>query len=148
MPVAVETFHALQQRQHGEAAIGGQAARVGGGRVPGQPAQLGRPQRARRTVPGVRQDDEDLLSAHPGPPDSRAMQDRLVWQAASLLLAYPDDGQAERLDIVEELLGHIGGPAGGAARTDARRAACSRPDGRRDRLRRDLRHAASVPPCI
>jgi nitrate reductase delta subunit len=38
------------------------------------------------------------------------MQDRLVWQAASLLLAYPDDGQAERLDIVDELLGHINGP--------------------------------------
>jgi nitrate reductase molybdenum cofactor assembly chaperone NarJ/NarW len=42
---------------------------------------------------------------------SRAMQDRLVWQAASLLLAYPDDGQAERLDTVEELLDHISGPA-------------------------------------
>jgi nitrate reductase delta subunit len=39
------------------------------------------------------------------------MQDRLVWQAASLLLAYPDDGQAERLDIVDELLGHISGSA-------------------------------------
>jgi nitrate reductase delta subunit len=43
--------------------------------------------------------------------NSRAMQDRLVWQAASLLLAYPDDGQSERLDTVEELLGHIGGRA-------------------------------------
>ena len=42
---------------------------------------------------------------------SRAMQDRLVWQAASLLLAYPDAGQAERLDAVEELLDHIRGPA-------------------------------------
>ena len=42
---------------------------------------------------------------------SRAMQDRLVWQAASLLLAYPDDGQAERLDTVEELLDHISGSA-------------------------------------
>jgi nitrate reductase delta subunit len=42
---------------------------------------------------------------------SRAMQDRLVWQAASLLLAYPDDGQAERLDTVEELLYHISGSA-------------------------------------
>jgi nitrate reductase molybdenum cofactor assembly chaperone NarJ/NarW len=42
---------------------------------------------------------------------SRAMQDRLVWQAASLLLAYPDDGHAERLDSVEELLDHISGPA-------------------------------------
>lgn len=42
---------------------------------------------------------------------SRAMQDRLVWQAASLLLAYPDDGQAERLDTVDELLDHISGSA-------------------------------------
>lgn len=44
-------------------------------------------------------------------PGDGAIQDRLVWQAASLLLAYPDDGQAERLDIVDELLGHISGPA-------------------------------------
>jgi nitrate reductase delta subunit len=42
---------------------------------------------------------------------SRAMQDRLVWQAASLLLAYPDDGFTERLDAVDEMLGHISGPA-------------------------------------
>ncbi len=42
---------------------------------------------------------------------NRALQDRLVWQAASLLLAYPDDGLADRLDTVEELLGHVDGPA-------------------------------------
>lgn len=45
---------------------------------------------------------------------NRAMQDRLVWQAASLLLAYPEDepgDQADRLDTVEELLGHLRGPA-------------------------------------
>jgi nitrate reductase molybdenum cofactor assembly chaperone NarJ/NarW len=41
----------------------------------------------------------------------RTMQDRLVWQAASLLLAYPDSHLAERLDTVDELLDHIGGPA-------------------------------------
>lgn len=41
----------------------------------------------------------------------RVMQDRLVWQAASLLLAYPDDGLGERLDMVDELVSHIGGPA-------------------------------------
>jgi nitrate reductase molybdenum cofactor assembly chaperone NarJ/NarW len=40
----------------------------------------------------------------------RTIQDRLVWQAASLLLAYPDDGQADRLNVVDELLGHISGP--------------------------------------
>lgn len=38
----------------------------------------------------------------------RVMADRLVWQAASLLLAYPDEGQADRLDTVGELLGHVG----------------------------------------
>ncbi|MDD4868364.1 MAG: nitrate reductase molybdenum cofactor assembly chaperone [Mycobacterium sp.] len=43
---------------------------------------------------------------------ARAMQDRLVWQAASLLLAYPDDGFGGRLDTVEELLAHVRGPAG------------------------------------
>ena len=32
-----------------------------------------------------------------------ALQDRLVWQAASLLLAYPDNGHADRLHTVEEL---------------------------------------------
>lgn len=42
---------------------------------------------------------------------NRAMQDRLVWQAASLLLAYPDDGLAGRLDAVDEMLGHISGSA-------------------------------------
>jgi nitrate reductase delta subunit len=42
--------------------------------------------------------------------NSRTMQDRLVWQSASLLLAYPDDALTERLDIVEELLSHVSGP--------------------------------------
>ncbi|BBZ17601.1 nitrate reductase molybdenum cofactor assembly chaperone [Mycolicibacterium gadium] len=39
------------------------------------------------------------------------LQDRLVWQAASLLLAYPDDGQGPRLDTVDRLLECITGPA-------------------------------------
>jgi nitrate reductase molybdenum cofactor assembly chaperone NarJ/NarW len=43
--------------------------------------------------------------------NSRTMRDRLVWQSASLLLAYPDDGLTERLDTVEELLSHVSGPA-------------------------------------
>jgi nitrate reductase molybdenum cofactor assembly chaperone NarJ/NarW len=42
---------------------------------------------------------------------ARTMQDRLVWQAASLLLAYPDSRLADRLDTVDELLGHIRGRA-------------------------------------
>lgn len=53
------------------------------------------------------------------------MQDRLVWQAASLLLAYPDDGFAERVATVDELLSHLSGPAAAllertAAALDAR----------------------------
>ncbi len=37
------------------------------------------------------------------------IHDRLVWQAASLLLAYPDDGHAGRLDTVGELVDHTSG---------------------------------------
>jgi nitrate reductase delta subunit len=39
------------------------------------------------------------------------LQDRLVWQAASLLLAYPDEQQVRRLDTVDRLLECITGPA-------------------------------------
>lgn len=39
------------------------------------------------------------------------LRDRLIWQAASLLLAYPDDELPARLDTVEKLLGHLTGPA-------------------------------------
>ena len=41
------------------------------------------------------------------------LQDRLVWQAASLLLAYPDDELPARLDTVDELISHLRGPAAG-----------------------------------
>ncbi|MGW0175128.1 nitrate reductase molybdenum cofactor assembly chaperone [Rhodococcus sp. NPDC003322] len=34
---------------------------------------------------------------------------RLVWQASSLLLAYPDDGQDDRLAAVDALLAHLPG---------------------------------------
>ncbi|MDP7725000.1 nitrate reductase molybdenum cofactor assembly chaperone [Mycobacterium sp. TY814] len=37
------------------------------------------------------------------------MRDRLVWQGASLLLAYPDD--PARLEMVDELLSHLSGTA-------------------------------------
>lgn len=40
-----------------------------------------------------------------------ALSDRFVWQAASLLLTYPDEQLGERLDTVEKLLPHIGGTA-------------------------------------
>lgn len=51
-----------------------------------------------------------LLSQFRDRAGTRTMQDRLVWQAASLLLAYPDDQLSARLDTVDELLGHINGP--------------------------------------
>jgi nitrate reductase delta subunit len=35
--------------------------------------------------------------------------DRAVWQAASLLLAYPDEQRDQRFDTVESLLAHIDG---------------------------------------
>jgi nitrate reductase delta subunit len=38
-----------------------------------------------------------------------ALRDRAVWQAASLLLAYPDEQRDGRLDTVESLLAHIDG---------------------------------------
>lgn len=38
-----------------------------------------------------------------------ALSDRFVWQAASLLLTYPDERLDERLDTVETLLPHIEG---------------------------------------
>jgi nitrate reductase delta subunit len=40
---------------------------------------------------------------------NRELGDRLVWQAASLLLAYPDDRHTDRLDTVDALLGHLAG---------------------------------------
>jgi nitrate reductase delta subunit len=39
------------------------------------------------------------------------LEHRVVWQAASLLLAYPDEHQAERLDTVDALLAHVSGSA-------------------------------------
>ncbi|MEZ0365948.1 nitrate reductase molybdenum cofactor assembly chaperone [Mycobacterium sp. pUA109] len=42
-------------------------------------------------------------------PQQPALRDRLIWQAASLLLAYPDEQRDERLDTVEGLLAHLDG---------------------------------------
>lgn len=39
------------------------------------------------------------------------LTDRAVWQAASLLLAYPDERHEQRLDTVESLLDHLSGKA-------------------------------------
>jgi nitrate reductase molybdenum cofactor assembly chaperone NarJ/NarW len=43
----------------------------------------------------------------------RVLQDRLVWQSASLLLAYPDQHWIDRLNTVDRLRAHIEGPAAG-----------------------------------
>ncbi len=40
-----------------------------------------------------------------------SLQDRLVWQCASLLLAYPDEHLTERLRTVEDLRARATGPA-------------------------------------
>ncbi|OBI22235.1 nitrate reductase molybdenum cofactor assembly chaperone [Mycobacterium sp. E2497] len=50
-----------------------------------------------------------LLTGRRGRADT--LQDRLVWQSASLLLAYPDDELPARLNTVGELLAHLNGPA-------------------------------------
>ncbi|MGV9800332.1 nitrate reductase molybdenum cofactor assembly chaperone [Mycobacterium sp. NPDC003449] len=41
------------------------------------------------------------------------LQDRAVWQAASLLLTYPDEGHSRRLATVDGLLAHVTGPPAG-----------------------------------
>jgi len=46
------------------------------------------------------------------PRRDRSLHDRVVWQSASLLLAYPDDGHAARLHTAADLIGQItGAPA-------------------------------------
>src|SRR5690349_6450218 len=42
----------------------------------------------------------------------RSLQHRLVWQAASLLLAYPDDRHHDRLADVDQLCEHLTGEPG------------------------------------
>jgi nitrate reductase molybdenum cofactor assembly chaperone NarJ/NarW len=40
----------------------------------------------------------------------RLLQDRLVWQSASLLLSYPDESWVDRLENTDRLLAHVTGP--------------------------------------
>jgi len=42
--------------------------------------------------------------------NSPSLSERLTWQAASMLLAYPDAGMAERLATVDEFLAAVRGP--------------------------------------
>ncbi len=107
VPIAVESFHALQHA--GSAATGGagrsqvnllnwdpNGAAAGS---PGASAQQG-------CGPAMK-----LLSRVRERSSATTMRDRLVWQSASLLLAYPDDGLAERLHMVDALRAHQTGPA-------------------------------------
>ena len=52
-----------------------------------------------------------LLDRARGSAATPSLQDRLVWQCASLLLAYPDEYLAERLRTVEDLRARATGPA-------------------------------------
>lgn len=52
---------------------------------------------------------------------------RVVWQAASLLLAYPDDGFAERLAVVSAAVADLAGREGELLRDCARRLAAQDP---------------------
>ena len=54
-----------------------------------------------------------------------------MWQSASLLLAYPDERQAQRLDTVDRLLAHAGGNAADLLAPTVARAAGKRSDARR-----------------
>jgi len=53
-----------------------------------------------------------LLSRARSAPAGPTLQDRLVWQAASLLLAYPDEALPQRLDTIERLRANVTGRAG------------------------------------
>ena len=41
----------------------------------------------------------------------RLLQDRLVWQSASLLLSYPDQSWVDRLETADRLLAHVTAPS-------------------------------------
>ena len=77
---------------------------------------------------------------------TRSLQDRLVWQCASLLLAYPDEHFAERLGIVDELRAPVAGRAAQMLAAHGRGVARTRPDASRGRLRRtfDLRRRSTM----
>ena len=89
VPVAVETFHALRQRQTGEgmAANAENPSRVNLLNWDGRGSADGDVPAMRRLRPSCPRRNAA----------TRSLQDRLVWQAASLLLAYPDEQLAERL---------------------------------------------------
>lgn len=71
------------------------------------------------------------------------LNDRAVWQAASLLLAYPDGDRQEQLDTVADLLAHVRGSARPCWTAPTR--VCPHWTAPRGRgLRRDVRSASSL----
>jgi nitrate reductase delta subunit len=59
--------------------------------------------------------------------DERTADRRVVWQAASLLLAYPDEAFAQRLSLVEAAAGALPAPAGDSLRECVSRLAALDP---------------------
>lgn len=51
------------------------------------------------------------LRTRSGREQDGGLADRAVWQAASLLLAYPDEQHEQRLDTVQNLMEHLDGTA-------------------------------------
>ena len=90
VPVAVETFHALKQRQTSD-----EAARVRRPARPGQPAQLGRRRRPAGAVPAATRARERVLVK----PDVR-----VVRQVASWCLSYPDEALVARVPSLRAAL--------------------------------------------
>ena len=97
-PVAVETFQALQAA----ADLRRRRLRLGAAR-PGEPAELGRQRRAGGDVP-ARQRDPAAREAGAGM-SQPAHADRVVWQAASLVLGLPGPrGWSRRAALIRAAL--------------------------------------------
>ena len=111
IPIAVENFQMLRDRQTSET-VGG-AERQGG---TGQPAQLGREGVACRPVPAEGAGDVSPKHPRPALPPDQLM---CAWQSASLLLGYPDEPLLDQLDLIrtasERLPAGLGEPIAGFA---------------------------------
>ena len=93
MPVAVETFHALRERQTSD-----RSPIPAVPRRPGQPAQLGRQGLPRRAVPARGTTTDDRRRPRPDAVEQARMRDRLVWQAASPAARLPRPSATARPD--------------------------------------------------
>ena len=123
MPVSVETFHALRDRQTSD-----RLRRPRRTWRPDQPAQLGRQGSPARVVPAAPRGDGgpgrhhrtqrgDTVLGRPGLAGDAAMNSAhdqaVVLQAASVCLQYPDDTVLARLPLVRRAVDEL---PGGAAR--------------------------------